>query len=344
MSKKLKTMKDGSKKTINELVTELFKEFENVEFENENISFHFNNSGVPFFNLTLESFGGDATFEIKYKPPVNHYKHLLTSYFNQNDIAEILEKQFTEQGKDLAGQEHIIDAIQKNLAETHYAIVGLDLQFLIKAFQTVFEQSIEDVNNLWLELKKLNAARMNSHITAIYKQKRRSSPDFSLKKVVGEHANLYADHQRKISKNTFLKAASILPPDVPAPKMLFAKFYDQLLPQWKEAKKLYRAIKNQPKWIEMLSGVFPEFPIDLIGKLSSLDKQEKMPSEIALIHAAKICDLGELSRSTLNSVLMDSRKWIANAAVEEIAEIAQEYNLPDISNLNKIDHNFNGMM
>jgi hypothetical protein len=80
--------------------------------------------------------------------------------------------------------------------------------------------------------------------------------------------------------------------------------YDNLLPSWQEAKRIFRQNRNNPRWREMVIAAAPDLSEqrDLIERLdeypklpsnilAKIDKQgsESRPSHITLEHAARLC-------------------------------------------------------
>jgi hypothetical protein len=81
----------------------------------------------------------------------------------------------------------------------------------------------------------------------------------------------------------------------------------------------------------MINAVHRELPLDLVGMLDAiLQGEEKSPSDLALIHSARMCEVDEKSaRSTLNLYFTESKKWLKEQKTEEWERTMREYHVPE---------------
>lgn len=330
---------------IDGLVEKLYKNFKNTRWDFDFMHFDFNEDGYSEFNLTIESEDLDTCFDVKYDAPTVFYKELLKEMMDKTEFIEMLSKQFVDKGKNPEDEADFINKAVERDKTISFSMLETDIGLLIHAFHIVFRQAAKDVDFLHQKLRELHLEQMKSLFSsALNESKNRPSPKFSRKEAVNNAAKEYADYQKKVGKESFLKAANLLRKDPANRKYLFAMFYDSILHDWNKAKKLYTANKKFDTWREIIADRFNEFPTDLIERFESADKMQRSPGAIAFVHAGRLCGIPEAAKSTYSLYLKESREWLKKHSVREVEELRKEYDLPDVSRLNEIDLNVKGVM
>jgi hypothetical protein len=82
------------------------------------------------------------------------------------------------------------------------------------------------------------------------------------------------------------------------------ELYESSLKMMREAKRIYKQNRHNAKWPRMVQAAYPEFPEDLITRLSGTGKDAE-PNALALEHAASV--LGVEINDNLEKVLIDAR-------------------------------------
>jgi len=73
--------------------------------------------------------------------------------------------------------------------------------------------------------------------------------------------------------------------------LIFNHYYTSLRPIWKKVKKLFKEVRRNDNWREIIKAAYHDLPEDLIERLSVLDPYESSPSSIALEHSARLCEV-----------------------------------------------------
>lgn len=75
--------------------------------------------------------------------------------------------------------------------------------------------------------------------------------------------------------------------------------YDELQPIWVEAKRIARSAqkskepKRKKEWREEVLRAYPQLPVDLLERFSSLRADDAKPADIAVVHAKRECGVTE---------------------------------------------------
>ena len=277
---------------LDKKVWEIIKEeIENIDLP-DYVKFEESENGHITFKLDFKS-NENGEMNVSYKPPVEMAKHLLTP---------------SEKGIEIFKSE--------KLAEEFVLIIATSyLKSWLISFAVEIESAFSELclapklfhNNLVNAKNKEDFAR-NTDIVSKYLKLKNQKAQKTIRQIIETKDKITLPKKRL--------------------RLLFAHFYELILPKWKEAKAFYEKNKQYDKWQEMMYLAIDEvFPPDLINKLADPDPYEAMPSTLALEQAARLCDFDSCSLSlrTKQKYLEESRQWIKEQGEDEKERLLADY-------------------